>query len=261
MIHVAFTDGREADYAVVDMPFSTGPIATDVRVIADGDAIEIMAPTGDFEATADELAALADEVGFENTDLAQKIGAAIRRLRQGRGMILRDVEALTGIAVPNLSALEAGRSLPRLDTLARIARALHTTIADLATAPPELSTGRYWGPPERGRQAPTIYLSRSPYKFRFYNQERESEHRERLEKQEGLFPDRAGRHELYLWLDEAFDAVDDLRSLWTEILTSYSQDVAKDEQLTEAMVNLGQRVDEMARLIHDRDQYQLRERD
>jgi transcriptional regulator with XRE-family HTH domain len=48
----------------------------------------------------------------------------IRRRREAAGLTLADVSAATGIAVPNLSRIESGRSAIRSDTLERIARAL-----------------------------------------------------------------------------------------------------------------------------------------
>ena len=52
------------------------------------------------------------------------IPAIIRRSRQAAGLTLADVAAATGIAVPNLSRIESGRSTVRSDTLERIVTAL-----------------------------------------------------------------------------------------------------------------------------------------
>jgi transcriptional regulator with XRE-family HTH domain len=51
-------------------------------------------------------------------------GQLIRRYREAAGLTLAEVAARTGIAVPNLSRIESGRTAVRSDTLARIAAAL-----------------------------------------------------------------------------------------------------------------------------------------
>lgn len=132
VLRAELTDGREVRVPVADLPFATGPEAVGVEVVAGGDAVKIAAETGDWEVLADELADATSAEPLRESALAERIGQRIRRARHARGLLLRDLEALTGIQVPNLSALEAGRSLPRLDTLHRIAAALDVSVAFLA---------------------------------------------------------------------------------------------------------------------------------
>ena len=61
----------------------------------------------------------------------------LRELRQEKGITLSQLSAMTGIAQPNLSRIEAGKVYPRYSTLARIARALGVEMS--LTAPDVLS--------------------------------------------------------------------------------------------------------------------------
>jgi transcriptional regulator with XRE-family HTH domain len=80
----------------------------------------LIATSGDFKVTADELWGLATDT-LENAELATVAGKNIRALRAELSLSLRDLEALSGIAAPNLHTLESGKTWPRLDTLGRVA--------------------------------------------------------------------------------------------------------------------------------------------
>jgi transcriptional regulator with XRE-family HTH domain len=60
-------------------------------------------------------------------DLAKSIGRGIRRVRQERGLTLREFGEKTGLSGPFLSQLENGRAMPSIVTLHRAADALGTT--------------------------------------------------------------------------------------------------------------------------------------
>ena len=60
-------------------------------------------------------------------DLAKSIGRGIRRVRQERGMTLKEFGDETGLSGPFLSQLENGRAMPSIVTLHRVAEALGTT--------------------------------------------------------------------------------------------------------------------------------------
>lgn len=60
-------------------------------------------------------------------DLARSIGHTIRRLRQERGLTLKEFGEKTGLSGPFLSQLENGRAMPSIVTLHRAASALGTT--------------------------------------------------------------------------------------------------------------------------------------
>lgn len=133
VVRIVFDDGTEARFPVAKLPFSTGPAARDAVLVADGDLVEIQAATGDFVVTADEFRGLlTDSLGM-NADLERRVGENLRRIRTELGLSLKDAEALTRIAAPNLHNLESGRNAPRLDTLTRIADAYRTTVATLVS--------------------------------------------------------------------------------------------------------------------------------
>lgn len=54
------------------------------------------------------------------TETRQRIGPAIRRLRQQQGLSLSDLAERTGISVSYLSRLEKGRSVPSFKLLSRL---------------------------------------------------------------------------------------------------------------------------------------------
>lgn len=56
------------------------------------------------------------------------VTAALKAAREQKGMTLRDVEAITGIASGNLSLLENGSGNPTIETLERIAHAIGAEI-------------------------------------------------------------------------------------------------------------------------------------
>lgn len=53
-----------------------------------------------------------------------KLGDSIRHVREERHMKLKEVAAATGLSISYISEIERGRTLPTLDTLAKIAHAL-----------------------------------------------------------------------------------------------------------------------------------------
>ena len=55
----------------------------------------------------------------------------LRTIREGKGVSLRALKALSGVAVATLARIEAGDYDPRLSTLRRIATALDVTVAQL----------------------------------------------------------------------------------------------------------------------------------
>lgn len=59
----------------------------------------------------------------------------LRELRLDKGITLSQLSAMTGIAQPNLSRIEAGKVDARYSTLARIARALGVELVLSAPAP------------------------------------------------------------------------------------------------------------------------------
>lgn len=66
-------------------------------------------------------------------DLAKRLGAHLRALRNQQGLTLEQVSAQSGLPAESLSRFERGRTLPSLRTLERIAAGLGVTLADAVT--------------------------------------------------------------------------------------------------------------------------------
>jgi transcriptional regulator with XRE-family HTH domain len=64
-----------------------------------------------------------------------ELGTHIRTLRDRRGISLRELGRLAGMAPASISTIENGRSSPTLATLHKILRALGTDFADFFTSP------------------------------------------------------------------------------------------------------------------------------
>ena len=55
----------------------------------------------------------------------------LRAIREGKGVSLRALKKMSGVAVATLARIEAGGYDPRLSTLRRLAKALSVTVAEL----------------------------------------------------------------------------------------------------------------------------------
>jgi len=55
----------------------------------------------------------------------------LREIRQQRGLSLRELQRLSGVAVSALAKFEAGEGDPQLSTLRKLATALNVTVAEL----------------------------------------------------------------------------------------------------------------------------------
>jgi helix-turn-helix protein len=129
---VTFTNDHEARFPVASLPFASSTDAEEVQILADGDVLQLLSTAGDFKVTADELwGMLRGTIG--SREVARLVGQNLRTLRIEMGLSLRDVEALSGIAAPNVHTLESGETTPRLDTLGRLAEAYRVPVARLVT--------------------------------------------------------------------------------------------------------------------------------
>ena len=72
------------------------------------------------------------------------LAGAVRRLRAERGLTAAELCLRSGVAKATLSAIEAGRGNPRLETLRDLAEALAVDVIDLlgAPAPPAVTVVR-----------------------------------------------------------------------------------------------------------------------
>ena len=73
------------------------------------------------------------EKGLTTVLLCENILAMtrLRAIREGKGVSLRGLKKVSGVAVATLARIEAGGYDPRLSTLRRLAKALDVTVAEL----------------------------------------------------------------------------------------------------------------------------------
>jgi len=55
----------------------------------------------------------------------------LRAIREGKGVSLRALKKVSGVAVSSLARFEAGQGDPQLSTLRKLAKALNVTVAEL----------------------------------------------------------------------------------------------------------------------------------
>jgi len=60
----------------------------------------------------------------------------LREIREGKGVSLRALKKMSGVAVSTLARFEAGQGDPQLSTLRKIAKALNVTVARLIVERP-----------------------------------------------------------------------------------------------------------------------------
>lgn len=80
--------------------------------------------------TTDAPYRVAHAVG-EGKSLARRVGARARRLRQALGMTQCELAGRLGVAAPNYARLEAGRHVPSVTTLVRLAQVLGVPLEHL----------------------------------------------------------------------------------------------------------------------------------
>ncbi len=66
----------------------------------------------------------------------------LRDIRQAKGVSLRALKKLSGVAVATLARIEAGGYDPRLSTLQRLAKALRVTVGELIGERPARKGGK-----------------------------------------------------------------------------------------------------------------------
>jgi transcriptional regulator with XRE-family HTH domain len=68
--------------------------------------------------------------------MAKYVGRRIRRIRQDRGLTLKQIESVVGISAAHLSMIERGMASPTIKSLERIALALGVRASNLIDIPP-----------------------------------------------------------------------------------------------------------------------------
>jgi len=67
----------------------------------------------------------------DRTRKTHEVGAAIRKLREAKGITQEELAASVGMMRNNISRIEAAKHRPTLETMERIAKALKVTVAEL----------------------------------------------------------------------------------------------------------------------------------
>jgi transcriptional regulator with XRE-family HTH domain len=67
----------------------------------------------------------------DRTRKTREVGAAIRKLREAKGLTQEELAASVGMMRSNISRIEAAKHRPTLETMERIAKALKVAVADL----------------------------------------------------------------------------------------------------------------------------------
>lgn len=139
---VRFGDNRRYALGIGDIEDFNDARIADARTETDGAEVVVVGPSG-REATVPwdyilyrcepayaEAMALSHDRGPD----ARAIGRRIRSLREERGLDISTFAGLSGLARPNVHRLEGGLHRPRMETLARAARALGVAVTDLLRA-------------------------------------------------------------------------------------------------------------------------------
>jgi DNA-binding XRE family transcriptional regulator len=142
-VSVRFDDGDIAEATLEALRVAIKPIEN-ITIDEFRRGIEIRFADGSMhDVAADYFTWLtdADYAAAYPTDdtLGPRVGANIARLRKQRGMTQVALAAATDMQAPNLSRLEAGRHVPTLDVLLRIARALDVPLPTLLSPPPRVA--------------------------------------------------------------------------------------------------------------------------
>lgn len=82
---------------------------------------------GGSGSTVARAAVVGDGTGDAEREVAERLGATVRRLRREQGLTLESLGRRTGLSKSFLSQLESGRTNPTLSTLTRLALALGAT--------------------------------------------------------------------------------------------------------------------------------------
>src|SRR4051812_33120643 len=81
-------------------------------------------------------------IRMTDEELAAAIGANVRAARTAAGLTQAGLSEKTGIAIPNISRLEAGTHLPSVATLKKVSDVLEVPICSLLDPPGAMTAGR-----------------------------------------------------------------------------------------------------------------------
>jgi DNA-binding XRE family transcriptional regulator len=137
-LRVTLADGRSVTARLSDMKIPTEPRITGVRLIDSGHAFVLHRSDGSEDDVALDLVRyVVDDAyrrkheGSAPRTLAEVVGWRIRTRRVQLGLTQTEIAKRLGMALPNYNRLEAGKHVPSLALVVKVAAQLEVTIDDL----------------------------------------------------------------------------------------------------------------------------------
>jgi DNA-binding XRE family transcriptional regulator len=105
----------------------------DVYIEGDGEVFTVIQVSGnEFSVPWDVVQSLATgKTGDQNTEIGKRIGNRVRALRKQRGLTQDQLAKMASVKRPNISRLEAGKHVPGIILIQRLADCLQVRISDL----------------------------------------------------------------------------------------------------------------------------------
>ncbi len=105
----------------------------DVYIEGDGEVFTVIQVSGnEFSVPWDVVQSLATgKAGDQNTEIGKRIGNRVRALRKQRGLTQDQLAKMASVKRPNISRLEAGKHVPGIILIQRLADCLQVRISDL----------------------------------------------------------------------------------------------------------------------------------
>ncbi len=105
----------------------------DVYIEGDGEVFTVIQVSGnEFSVPWDVVQSLATgKTGDQNTEIGKRIGNRVRALRKQRGLTQDQLAKMASVKRPNISRLEAGKHVPGIILIQRLADSLQVRISDL----------------------------------------------------------------------------------------------------------------------------------
>jgi DNA-binding XRE family transcriptional regulator len=105
----------------------------DVYIEGDGEVFTVIQVSGnEFSVPWDVVQSLATgKTGDQNTEIGKRIGTRVRALRKQRGLTQDQLAKMASVKRPNISRLEAGKHVPGIILIQRLADCFQVRISDL----------------------------------------------------------------------------------------------------------------------------------
>ena len=105
----------------------------EVYIEGDGEVFTVIQVSGnEFSVPWDVVQSLATgKTEDQNTEIGKRIGTRVRALRKQRGLTQDQLAKMASVKRPNISRLEAGKHVPGIILIQRLADSLQVRISDL----------------------------------------------------------------------------------------------------------------------------------